>query len=610
MSLTEKCDIYAAVHDAGINRVVKHLMQQRPSLLNYGTSFLASNPNLLCEKITVVPEVNRQQNPLLTILDPLPVIGFPLGQSNSSNLAINFAIQLSKAEIDFHQGNIFPLPPELDPLASQRLAVHFKVCAGLDCINDLPVLNRRPPNSLVPNRLPPNIRPSTSKLECFCLDLYATGGSKVSGMPASQKIEIKIDGIEIVDLKPEGLENAIECYAKSVLNHGIFPHVAEIVSNLTFGVIDIPPSTGNLQVSGNLRLSGATTVPNNPAIEDDQLKTFINLDDLNLNVIFSPGSGGGSGGGSGSGTITRTTKSRSRTGAFDLTVAISETTFKKIYGALLEGFKFTASRPTGGSGIFSVGYTVSAHLDNGIVDLRDNGSILISELDLKWDKLQLSLAIDIPTQTIGGFCLVPNPFGGCLIRAPSIDIFEAKPDISLPIDLGGLITSEITLSAIPKIFYGVGSGVSNRWQFTLVPTLPIDLDIIDIADSIGDLFHNLIVNAIVSLLSSLGLPDWAISFIDSVLGGIEGIIRNILDIDDDLGEFVMSLISNADIFQDLIDRLAQFIALTILELKDPLEVLEGDSAIPLIPVKLPIEFLDVRINNNGNELILEGDIGN
>jgi len=136
------------------------------------------------------------------------------------------------------------------------------------------------------------------------------------------------------------------------------------------------------------------------------------------------------------------------------------------------------------------------------------------------------------------------------------------------------------------------------------------LDIIDIADSIGDLFHNLIVNAIVSLLSSLGLPDWAISFIDTVLGGIEGIIRNILDIGDDLGEFAMSLISDADIFQDLIDRLAQFIALTILELKDPLEVLEGNSAVPLIPVKLPIEFLDVRVNNNGNELILEGDIGN
>lgn len=597
MSFTEKCDIYAAVHDAGINRVIKHLMQQRPSLFNFGTSFLASNPNLLCEKITVVPEIHRQQNPVLTILEPIPVIGLPLGQPSSSNLAINFVIQLSKAEIDFHQGNIFPLPPELDPLTSQRLAVHFKVCAGLDCLNDSPVLNRRPPN----------VRPSTSKLECFCLDLYAIGRSKISGMPASQSIEIKTDGIEIVELKPQGLENAIECYTKSVLNHGIFPHVAEIISNLTFGVIDIPPSTGNLQVSGNLRLSGATTVTNNPAIEDNQLKTFINLDDLNLNVVFSPSGGSG---GSGGGSITRTTKSRSRIGTFDLTVAISETTFNKIYGALLEGFKFTASSPGSGSGIFSVGYTVSAHLDNGMVDLRDNGSILISELDVKWDTLQLNIGIDIPTQTIGGFCLVPNPFGGCLIRAPSIDIFEAKPDIFLPINLGGLITSEITLSAIPKIFYGVGLGIPDRWQLTLVPTLPIDLDIIDIADSVGDLFHNLIVNAIVSLLSSLGLPDWAISFIDTVLGGIEGIIRNILDIGDDLGEFVMSLISDADIFQDFIDTMAQFIALTILELKDPLEVLEGNSAIPLIPVKLPIEFLDVRINSNGNELILEGDVGN
>ena len=277
MSLTEKCDIYAAIHDAGINRVVKHLMQQRPSLFNFGTSFLASNPNLLCEKIIAVPEVNRQQNPLLTILDPIPVIGLPLSQSSSNNLAINFAIQLSKAEIDFHEGNIFPLPSELAPLANQRLAAHFKVCAGLDCLGDLPFLRR-----------PPNTRPSTSKLECFCLDLYAIGGCKISGLAESQKIGLKIDGIEIVDLKPQGLENAIECYAKSVLNHGIFPHVAEIISKLTFGIITIPPSTGSFQVSGNLQLSGTTTVPNNPAIEDDQLKTFINLDNLDLDIVFSP----------------------------------------------------------------------------------------------------------------------------------------------------------------------------------------------------------------------------------------------------------------------------------------------------------------------------------
>lgn len=85
-------------------------------------------------------------------------------------------------------------------MTSHRLAVNLKVCVGLDCFNDLPSLAGRPPS----------VRPSTSKLECFCLDLYAIGGSKISRMSASQRIEIKTDGFEIVDLKPQGLENAIE----------------------------------------------------------------------------------------------------------------------------------------------------------------------------------------------------------------------------------------------------------------------------------------------------------------------------------------------------------------------------------------------------------------
>ena len=84
-------------------------------------------------------------------------------------------------------------------MANQRLAAHSKVCAGLDCLGDLPFLQR-----------PPNVRPSSSKLECFCLDLYAIGGCKISGLAESQKIGLKVDDIEIVDLEPLGLENAIE----------------------------------------------------------------------------------------------------------------------------------------------------------------------------------------------------------------------------------------------------------------------------------------------------------------------------------------------------------------------------------------------------------------
>ena len=37
VALTDNCDIYAAINEAGINRVVRHAMRQRPSLFNYGT---------------------------------------------------------------------------------------------------------------------------------------------------------------------------------------------------------------------------------------------------------------------------------------------------------------------------------------------------------------------------------------------------------------------------------------------------------------------------------------------------------------------------------------------------------------------------------------------
>ncbi|HEX7033094.1 MAG TPA: hypothetical protein VF172_08855 [Nitrososphaera sp.] len=664
MSLTANCDIYAAVHDAGINRVIRHLMRQRPSLFNYGTALVASNPEMLCERIEPAPEVVSNNNPLVTPLDPLPVIGlsgFPPGSIGPIGLALNFGAQLSKGEIDFFEGNVITLPPQLSPLQNQHLAVHFRVCAGIGCPlrdlqlpgkpgqlgtkiptkarlitatappatttqnpssklatipdiitsrDDLVVLNPRGDNA-VTTTLP------AFRLECFCLDLFATAGCRITGTIGSQRIEAFVDGIEIVDLKPEGLENAIECYAGLVLNRGLLPPISEFASKLAFGLFEIPTTTTtDVTISGKVQVSASTNVLNNPAIEENQLKTFVNLDKVELDILVSPEGGSSGGGGGGSGTITRTIRTRARTGTFDLTAAISERAFKEIYGALLKGFKFSTSG-SGSYGIFTASYEVQAHLEGGTIDLRTNGSILVSELDIKWDKLRLVVGIDIPTIPIGGFCIIPNPFGGCLVRAPSIDLFSASPDIAIPFDLGGLLTSEVTFSAIPKAFYGVGSGVPNRWQVAMVPTLPIDLDIIDIADTVGDLFHDLIADGILNVLDALGLPDWAIDFIDFVLGGIEGIIRDVLDIPDDVGEFLLDLIGNLGIFQTLIDAISEYIAITLFELEDPLEILPANPVptvdnpvAPLIPVSIPIEFLGIRVNSSGNELIVEGDVGN
>ena len=607
MALTSNSDFYVAVHDAGINRVIKHVMRQRPSLFNYGTSTLLSNSELLCKEIDVAPEVISAGNPIIKVLPPLPVL--------STSLGLNFCVQATKGEIDFHPGNVFSLPPELNPLASQRFAVHFQACAGIGCpprelsiprtpsyrlsgassAKDIPGILTQPPRDLT-------VVPTT-KLECFCLDLFATGGIKVSGPTGYQKMLMGVDGIEIVDLKPEGLENSLECYALLALNQGILPVIGDTISNVAFDFINLPDSLGNL------RVSASTTVPNNPAIEDDQLKAFINLDHIDLNITVPPtvcsGSGGGGGGGGGGSTITRTTKSRTRTGIFDLTAAISEKSFAKIFDAVEKGFSFSCS--DGGSwGPFSANYAIAAHLEGGSVELRNNGTIKVSELDVKWDTLSLNICFDIPEICVGGFCIIPNPFDGCLVRAPTFCLFGGSPDFCIPLNLSGLLTSEITFTAGIQVFYGVGSGVPNRWQIVIVPTLPFDLDIIDIADTVGDLVENLIDAAIDTLLG--GFPNWVKDLFKAVLGPIDDILRVVLDIPDDVGEWLLDFLSGLGIFDLLLGALNGFLTGLIppLEVEDPYPVLPASGG--LIPVKIPIEYLGVRIDSD--EMVIEGDIGN
>ena len=126
MVFTANSDFYVAIQDAGINRLVKHVMRKRPSLFNYGTSLVVSNPQLLCQQVDVAPEVLQAGNPLVTVMSPLPVIQTPY--------ALNYAVQLTKGELDFHPSNVFTLPPDLHPpLANQHLGVHFQVCAGVGC---------------------------------------------------------------------------------------------------------------------------------------------------------------------------------------------------------------------------------------------------------------------------------------------------------------------------------------------------------------------------------------------------------------------------------------------------------------------------------------------
>src|SRR4051812_18135080 len=142
-----------------------------------------------------------------------------------------------------------------------------------------------------------------------------------------------------------------------------------------------------------------------------------------------------------------------------LTLAVNEKAFNKVVKKATEAFAVSHS-DSGHFGPFSASYSVGIKLDGGTIDLQSDGSIKISELDVIYDPLKVTLGLNIPTVTIGGFCIIPNPFGGCILRAPKITLFSGDPDISVPIDLSGLIQSEISgaFKLVPKYFTNPAKG--------------------------------------------------------------------------------------------------------------------------------------------------------
>lgn len=312
----------------------------------------------------------------------------------------------------------------------------------------------------------------------------------------------------------------------------------------------------------------------------------------------------------------------------EVTVAVSENTFQDLFENIRDNFELDIS-DSADFGAFSAWYDIEAHLEGGTVDLRADNTIRVKELDIKWDKLDFGLGIDIPEICIGGFCIIWIPFVGCVLNAPQICIFSADPDISLTLPLGGLITSELSVIASLKTQYDIdparpagmndwdaqdaNPSLANHWQVFL-DLESVDIDIFDIADMVGDLLENAIDAAIDGLLWFL--PGWARDLIKAIFDPVIDIIRGILDIWDDFDEWL------SDIFNvsfGLLDLIAQLVGdyfaseNPLFEIEDPFPILEaapnpnGGWPATIVPVKIPVRNLQVY--NNDKEMILEGDIG-
>ncbi len=317
MAFTDRSDLYGALDEEGINFVVRHVMQQRPSLFNYATQDVADNPEFWCERILYTQDVVNRANPIFTVEDPLPILG------TDGRWGLDFCIQLTDAEVDFAPGNAFQLPPELDPLPDQRFALHAKACAGLGC-PDGEILDRlerltlydrlradrslearatkartretyysgklltaddfqdeqrynvdRQPNVDRPPRKDeqpkPPARPLPHRgLECFCLEIFVVGHFETQGALGATWLRPRLDGLELVDIKPDGLEAALECYLTVVLRLGVLPKLMTLIGKSVLDLLgELPGITITAPVGG--------AIPFNPAIEDDQLKVFVGV---------------------------------------------------------------------------------------------------------------------------------------------------------------------------------------------------------------------------------------------------------------------------------------------------------------------------------------------
>ncbi len=271
MAFTDTCDLFASVHEDGLNRIADHIMRQRPSWFHFATPDVAANRELWCQVPAFTSDVERFGNPVFTLLPYLPVIGV-----DAPPVGLGFCVQMARAQVDLHPSSLFGLPDELgSKLRDQRLAIALRVCGGIRCpdpetLDRIPVTPPRDPRR-ERRPEPPRQVPVPGRMTCFCLDVFAVARVARETINGVERVVGKIDGVEVVDVEPKGLEAAMECYIRTAITLYLRQKLA--IPLRTF-FVDFP-----LFGMGTVSLAPTPNppVPHNPAVEEDQLKAFVTM---------------------------------------------------------------------------------------------------------------------------------------------------------------------------------------------------------------------------------------------------------------------------------------------------------------------------------------------
>lgn len=330
MPYTANSDIYTAIHEDGIDRVIRHLMRKRPSLFHYGTENVTDSVAFtkrfsrftgLCAKIDHAPEVLDWDNPLMTTEDPIPVLG------TDGLVALDYCFQVVDLDVDFAPADIDDAPVEVashdvstaselpGAVDEQQFGARVTVCAGLACPDDdeygrvrdrLADLRDAHGDELKKDSLREElglpIIPTATDLSCFCLGVAVVGSVDMRGPTVPGEVLVREDDdtgmrVEIAGTPelvvedivlyepgggefsfPGGFTASLTCYLRSFVEFALVPALETALERI---VIGLPTdSLIALDLAGtSLGVSFPTGPPaNNPAVEEDEFRVYTDVD--------------------------------------------------------------------------------------------------------------------------------------------------------------------------------------------------------------------------------------------------------------------------------------------------------------------------------------------
>ena len=301
----------------------------------------------------------------------------------------------------------------------------------------------------------------------------------------------------------------------------------------------------------------------------------------------------------------------------DLTIAVSEAVCAKTLEVVVANFGFDVA-DRADFGAFIAGYDGRLVLKGGTLELRDDGTVRLRELDARWDKLDFTLGVTLPELTFGGG-VVDLPFGP--IHLPAVTIFSGDPTVTVTVHLAPFVKHELSLVASPLIQYfdpakaTIGKhcqelhtalGVDDskqQWRVFCDPQT-IDFDLFDFADTVGDLFEQAFTIAVDALLPPGPVRDTVLA----AIGSVADLLRTLLDIPDDISEWLSDLFNvSFGVFNLILQFVADFFGkcISFFQLDDPYPMFPKTE--DLAEVTVPVKNLTATVSDV--ELVVTADIG-